>query len=102
MSSDSLPAKLSEYFNVFRYSNVYSNGQYYSQSRMLYDGGLGLGDWDLMGLVTKAIEVNKNNDYFEGKCTTSIQINCISLQSLYNLRHQKYFQLYKQLNEEED
>merc|ERR1712209_378222 len=42
-----------------RYSNVYSNGQYYSQSRMLYDGGLGLGDWDLMGLVTKAIEVYK-------------------------------------------
>ena len=38
---------------------MYSNGQYYSQSRMLYDGGLGLGDWDLMGLVTKAIEVNK-------------------------------------------
>ena len=47
-------------FNVCRYyNNVYGSSGYYSQSRMLHDAGLNLGDWDLMGLVTKAIQVYK-------------------------------------------
>ena len=38
---------------------MYGSSGYYSQSRMLHDSGLNLGDWDLMGLVTKAIQVYK-------------------------------------------
>merc|ERR1711877_93850 len=46
------------------YSNGYSNSQYYSQARMLHDmGSTMMGDWDLMGLLTKALDVyNKLND----------------------------------------
>merc|ERR1712117_271689 len=41
------------------YSNAYSNSQYYSQSRMLHDMAGTMGDWDLMGLVTTALQVYK-------------------------------------------
>merc|ERR1712227_1192247 len=49
------------------YSNGYSNSQYYSQARMLHDmGSTVMGDWDLMGLLTKALDVyNKLNDEHE-------------------------------------
>merc|ERR1711963_1366952 len=49
------------------YSNGYSNSQYYSQARMLHDmGSTMMGDWDLMGLLTKALDVyNKLNDEHE-------------------------------------
>merc|ERR1712223_473337 len=50
------------------YSNEYSNSQYYSQARMLHDMGSSvLGeDWNLMGLITKALDVyNKLNDEHE-------------------------------------
>merc|ERR1712213_86743 len=48
-------------------SRYYSNGQYYSQARMLHDMGSNMmGDWDLMGLLTKALDVyNKLNDEHE-------------------------------------
>merc|ERR1712099_23543 len=40
------------------YSNGYSSSQYYSQARMLHDmGSTMMGDWDLMGLLTKALDV---------------------------------------------
>merc|ERR1712233_126560 len=38
-------------------SNSYSN--YYSQARMLNDVTSNMGDWNLLGLVTKALEVYK-------------------------------------------
>jgi len=41
------------------YSNSYSNSQYYSQARMLNDVASNMGDWNLLGLVTKALEVYK-------------------------------------------
>merc|ERR1712018_870120 len=42
------------------YSNSYSNSQYYSQARMLNDVASNMGDWNLLGLVTKALEVYKH------------------------------------------
>merc|ERR1711933_640438 len=39
------------------YSTSYSNSQYYSQARMLHDSGLLSEDWNLMGLVTKALNI---------------------------------------------
>merc|ERR1711915_1042243 len=45
-----------------RYSNAY-NSNYYSQSRMLHDASSYLGDYDLLGLVTKAVQIyNKLNE----------------------------------------
>ena len=44
---------LSRYYG----SNSYSNSQYYSQARMLHDSGLLSEDWNLMGLVTKALNI---------------------------------------------
>merc|ERR1712024_285644 len=41
------------------YSNSYSNSQYYSQARMLNDVASNMSDWNLLGLVTKALEVYK-------------------------------------------
>merc|ERR1712151_715699 len=41
------------------YSNSYSNSLYYSQARMLNDVASNMGDWNLLGLVTKALEVYK-------------------------------------------
>merc|ERR1712037_94598 len=43
----------SRYYN----SNSYSNSQYYSQARMLNDAGFLSEDWNLMGLVTKALDI---------------------------------------------
>merc|ERR1712029_827137 len=40
-------------------SNSYSNSNYYSQARMLNDVTSNMGDWNLLGLVTKALEVYK-------------------------------------------
>merc|ERR1712036_142010 len=40
------------------YSNAYSSN-YYSQSRMLHDASSFLGDFDLLGLVTKGVELYK-------------------------------------------
>ena len=45
--------------NCRYYSNSYSNSQYYSQARMLNDVASNMGDWNLLGLVTKALEVYK-------------------------------------------
>merc|ERR1711963_707626 len=43
-------------------SNAYSNSNYYSQARMLHDASSYLGDYDLLGLVTKAVQIyNKLN-----------------------------------------
>ena len=43
-------------------SNAY-NSNYYSQSRMLHDASSYLGDYDLLGLVTKAVQIyNKLNE----------------------------------------
>ena len=39
-------------------SNAY-NSNYYSQSRMLHDASNFLGDFDLLGLVTKGVELYK-------------------------------------------
>merc|ERR1712218_448187 len=39
------------------YGNSYSNSQYYSQARMLHDASSYLGDYDLLGLVTKAVQI---------------------------------------------
>merc|ERR1739840_69151 len=39
-------------------SNAY-NSNYYSQSRMLHDASNFLGDFDLLGLVTKGVEIYK-------------------------------------------
>merc|ERR1711878_262152 len=39
-------------------SNAY-NSNYYSQSRMLHDASSFMGDFDLLGLVTKGVEVYK-------------------------------------------
>merc|ERR1712186_242195 len=39
------------------YGNSYSNSQYYSQARMLHDAGILSEDWNLMGLVTKALNI---------------------------------------------
>merc|ERR1712113_1322622 len=39
-------------------SNSY-NSNYYSQSRMLHDASSFLGDFDLLGLVTKGVEIYK-------------------------------------------
>ena len=39
-------------------SNAY-NSNYYSQSRMLHEASSFLGDFDLLGLVTKGVEVYK-------------------------------------------
>merc|ERR1712061_777680 len=39
------------------YGNSYSNSQYYSQARMLHDAGTLSEDWNLMGLVTKALNI---------------------------------------------
>merc|ERR1712024_223490 len=39
------------------YSNAYSNSGYYSQARMLHDAGILSEDWNLMGLVTKALNI---------------------------------------------
>ena len=47
------PSLLSRYYN----SNSYSNSQYYSQSRMLHDAGFLSEDWNLMGLITKALDI---------------------------------------------
>ena len=44
---------LSRYYN----SNSYSNSQFYSQARMLHDSGLLSEDWNLMGLVTTALNI---------------------------------------------
>ena len=44
---------LSRYYN----SNSYSNSQYYSQARMLHDAGFLSEDWNLMGLITKALDI---------------------------------------------
>merc|ERR1712018_420476 len=41
------------------YNNSYSNSQYYSQARMLNDISSNMGDSNLLGLVTKALEVYK-------------------------------------------
>merc|ERR1719295_549894 len=42
------------------YSNAYSNSGYYSsQARMLHEVAGVAGDWDLVGLVTKALKVYK-------------------------------------------
>merc|ERR1711936_1513024 len=42
-------------------SNAY-NSNYYSQARMLHDASSYLGDYDLLGLVTKAVQIyNKLN-----------------------------------------
>merc|ERR1712024_144750 len=43
----------SRYYN----SNSYSNSQYYSQARMLHDAGFLSEDWNLMGLITKALDI---------------------------------------------
>merc|ERR1712242_504073 len=44
-------------------SNAYSNSNYYSQARMLHDAPSYLGDYDLLGLVTKAVQIyNKLNE----------------------------------------
>ena len=46
---------------IFRYygnSNAY-NSNYYSQSRMLHEASSFLGDFDLLGLVTKGVELYK-------------------------------------------
>merc|ERR1719203_1282543 len=46
-----------------RYSQQYSNSQYYSSSRMFHDLGIASSDFDLMGLVSTAFEVyNKLNE----------------------------------------
>merc|ERR1712110_18144 len=42
----------------YRKSNAY-NSNYYSQSRMLHDASSFLGDFDLLGLVTKGVELYK-------------------------------------------
>ena len=47
------PLLLSRYYN----SNSYSNSQYYSQARMLNDAGFLSEDWNLMGLITKALDI---------------------------------------------
>ena len=39
-------------------SNAY-NSNYYSQSRMLHDASNFMGDFDLLGLVTKGVEIYK-------------------------------------------
>merc|ERR1712241_662966 len=39
-------------------SNAY-NSNYYSQSRMLHDASSFMGDFDLLGLVTKGVEIYK-------------------------------------------
>merc|ERR1711944_376887 len=41
-------------------SNAYSNSNYYSQARMLHDASSYLGDYDLLGLVTKAVQIYNN------------------------------------------
>merc|ERR1711983_589208 len=43
----------SRYYN----NNSYSNSQYYSQARMLHDAGFLSEDWNLMGLITKALDI---------------------------------------------
>ena len=47
-------------FSLPRYygSNSY-NSNYYSQSRMLHDASNFMGDFDLLGLVTKGVEIYK-------------------------------------------
>ena len=42
-----------------RYSQQYSNNQYYSSSRMFNDHGVSASSFDLMGLVSTALEVYK-------------------------------------------
>ena len=42
-----------------RYSQQYSNSQYYSSSRMFNDLGINSSDFDLMGLISTAFEVYK-------------------------------------------
>ena len=42
-----------------RYSQQYSNNQYYSSSRMFNDYGVSASSFDLMGLVSTALEVYK-------------------------------------------
>merc|ERR1712111_290481 len=38
-------------------SSRYYNSQYYSQARMLHDAGFLSEDWNLMGLITKALDI---------------------------------------------
>ena len=59
-------------FSLPRYygSNSY-NSNYYSQSRMLHDASNFMGDFDLLGLVTKGVEIykklNEEEEWVGGK-----------------------------------
>ena len=48
------PQQIDRYYG----SNAY-NSNYYSQSRMLHDASSFMGDFDLLGLVTKGVEIYK-------------------------------------------